>query len=77
MEQSNLIDEGISLTNIEKIVIGVLWFLIEVIGGLLLLGLIQYERFGGDPLKRRIIDQVLISNLRIRCSNVTYNFGLF
>ena len=58
MEESSLIAEGISLTNLEKIVIGVLWFLIEVIGGLLLLGLIQYERFGGDPLKRRIIDQV-------------------
>ena len=59
MEESSLIAEGISLTNLEKIVIGVLWFLIEVIGSLLLLGLIQYERFGGDPLKRRIIDQVL------------------
>ena len=58
MEESSLIDEGISLTNLEKIVIGVLWFLIEVIGNLLLLGLIQYERFGGDPLKRRLIDQV-------------------
>ena len=58
MEESSLIAEGISLTNLEKIVIGVLWFLIEVIGSLLLLGLIQYERFGGDPLKRRIIDQV-------------------
>ena len=59
MEESILIAEGISLTNLEKIVIGVLWFLIEVIGGSLLLGLIQYERFGGDPLKRRIIDQVV------------------
>ena len=60
MEESSLIAEGISLTNLEKIVIGVLWFLIEVIGSLLLLGLIQYERFGGDPLKRRIIDQVVL-----------------
>ena len=59
MEESSLIAEGISLTNLEKIVIGVLWFLIEVIGSLLLLGLIQYERLGGDPLKRRIIDQVV------------------
>ena len=59
MEESSLIAEGISLTNLEKIVIGVLWFLIEVIGSLLLLGLIQYERLGGDSLKRRIIDQVV------------------
>ena len=58
MEETSLIAEGISLTNLEKIVVGVLWFLIEVIGNLLLLGLIQYERFGGDPLKRRLIDQV-------------------
>ena len=60
MEESRLIAEEISLTNLEKIVIGVLWFLIEVIGSFLLLGLIQYERFGGDPLKRRIIDQVVV-----------------
>ena len=58
--RSSLIDEGISLTNLENIVIGVLWFLIEVIGNLLLLGLIEFDRFGGDPLKRRIIDQVCI-----------------
>ena len=58
MEETSLIGEGITLTYFEKIVIGVLWFLIEVIGGLLLMGLIQYEQFGGDPLKRRLIDQV-------------------
>ena len=65
MEETSLIAEGISLTYFEKIVIGVLWSLIEVIGGLLLLGLIQYERFGGDPLKRRLIDQVKKLYIRI------------
>ena len=50
-----------SLTTPEKIVIVVLWILVEVFGNGLLFGLIQFDRFGGDPLKRRIVDQV--SNL--------------
>ena len=47
-----------TLTTPEKILIVVLWILIEGFGNGLLFGLIQFDRFGGDPLKRRIVDQV-------------------
>ena len=43
----------------EKIMFLIEWFIIQVFGNALLLGLIQFDRFGGDPLKRRMIDQVL------------------
>ena len=42
----------------ESILILMLWILIQFLGNGLLLGLIQYNRFGEDPLKRRISDQV-------------------
>ena len=44
----------------EKIMFLMEWFIIQVFGNALLLGLIEFDRFGGDPLKRRIIDQVRI-----------------
>ena len=46
------------LGNLQTLAIILIWLLIEVLGNALLIGLIQYERLGGDPLKRRIIDQV-------------------
>ena len=48
----------IELIAVEKALIGILWFLIEAIGSVLLIGLIQFERLNGDPCKRRIVDQV-------------------
>ena len=47
-----------NLTTGEKVVMIFLWVIIEVVGNGLLFGLIQFDRIGGDPLKRRIIDQV-------------------
>ena len=44
----------------EQIIFGIQWFLIQVFGNGLLIGLIQFDRHGGDPLKRRITDQVRI-----------------
>ena len=46
------------LGNLQSIAIVLIWLLIEVLGNALLIGLIQFERLGGDPLKRRITDQV-------------------
>ena len=46
------------LNEIEIGIILVIWFSVQFFGNGLLIGLIQFERFGGDPLKRRIIDQV-------------------
>ena len=42
----------------EKIVIGFIWILVETLGNSMLFGLVQFDRLGGDPLKRRIVDQV-------------------
>ena len=47
-----------NLTTGEKVVMIFLWVIIEVVGNGLLFGLIQFDRIGEDPLKRRIIDQV-------------------
>ena len=47
-----------TLNTPEKICIFIFWFLIMFPGNGLLLGLIQFDRLGGDPLKRRILDQV-------------------
>ena len=35
-----------------------IWFLIETFGNGLFFGLIHFDIFAGDPLKRRITDQV-------------------
>ena len=54
-------DFAINDTNLtigEKVVMIFLWVIIEVVGNGLLFGLIQFDRVGEDPLKRRIIDQV-------------------
>ena len=48
----------VDLNIVECIMIMMIWILIQFLGNGLLLGLIQYDRLGGDPLKRRISDQV-------------------
>ena len=42
----------------EKIVCILVWLMIEVLGNGFIIGIIQFDRLGGDPLKRRITDQV-------------------
>ena len=42
----------------EKLIFGVELVIYQTIGNGLLFGLIQFDRLGGDPLKRRITDQV-------------------
>ena len=43
--------EEIHLIASEKAIIGIIWFLIEAIGSVLLIGLVQFERLNGDPCK--------------------------
>ena len=50
--------------------ISFLWTLIELIGNPLLVGLIQFERNQGDPLKRRLNDQLLTS---VYCIVIFFN----
>ena len=45
---------------VDRVIAGVLWILYEFPGNALMLGMVQFDRLGGDPLKRRITDQVSI-----------------
>ena len=58
INSSSFTMEDTNLTQNEKLVMVFLWVVIGVIGNGLLFGLIQFDRHGGDPLKRRTIDQV-------------------
>ena len=42
----------------EKVVCILVWLIIEVLVNGCIIGIIQFDRLGGDPLKRRITDQV-------------------
>ena len=50
--------EEVELGITGKAIIVLLWLLTETIGNGLLIGLIRFDIFAGDPLKRRISDQV-------------------
>ena len=58
MNSTEFASEEIQLQTVEKAIIVTLWLSIEVVGSGLLIGLIEFERLGGDTLKRRIVDQV-------------------
>ena len=58
MNSTEFASEEIQLQTAEKAIIVTLWLSIEVVGSGLLIGLIEFERLGGDPLKRRIVDKV-------------------
>ena len=46
-----------SLTTFEKVVLGIMLFLISIPGTVMLMILVQFDRIGGGyPLKRRITD---------------------
>ena len=56
-----LTTEEVELGIPQKAIIFLSWLLIETIGNGFLVGLIQFDIFAGDPLKRRITDQVIHS----------------
>ena len=43
---------------VEKAIAVIVWIVMEFICNPLIFGVVQFERLGGDPLKRRITDQV-------------------
>ena len=49
----------------EKVLAGLLWILYVILGNALMFGMVQFDRLGGDPLKRRVTDQVKLGNDRI------------
>ena len=61
-------------SNIEKVICILVWLIIQTLGNFLIIGIIQYERFGGDPLKRRITDQVKKKKKKKRKSPPDLNF---
>ena len=64
MEESQLKFEAREndLDMVETTVILIITFLLQTFGNAMLVGMISYEMNGnGDPLKRRIIDQVRLS----------------
>ena len=52
-----LLDE-INFTWGKKILMAFEWTLLEILGNGLIFGMIQFERLGADPMKRRLTDQV-------------------
>ena len=52
------VEEDVELGITEKVIIVLIWFLTETISNGLLIGLIRFDFLAGDPLKRRITDQV-------------------
>ena len=54
-----------SLSINELCLIIVLWCLIQFFGNILLLGLIQFERLAGDPLKREKLSLLPIFKIKI------------
>ena len=68
MNSTEFASEEVQLRTIEKAMIVTLWLFIEVLGSVLLIGLIEFERLGGDPLKRRIVDQVRVIRFRFSCN---------
>ena len=45
-------------TVVDKILSGIAWGLFNVPCNAMMFGLVQFDRLGGDPLKRRVTDQV-------------------
>ena len=52
--------EDLTFHAVEKAVIVALWLVIQIPGNVMLLGIVLFDQLGGDPLKRRIQDQVRI-----------------
>ena len=49
---------GIHFQTYEKLIYAFEWGFLQIFGNCLLWGMIQFDRLGSDPMKRRIIDQV-------------------
>ena len=59
MSIANVVNFEVNETiTIEKVLAFIAWILLQFPCNGMMVGLIQYERLGGDPLKRRLSDQV-------------------
>ena len=58
---------NVILHSIEIIMILLIWVLVQIPGNFMLYLLIQFDRLGGDPMKRRLVDQVRINTFTSNC----------
>ena len=77
LEEETFMVNEIELGVAEKISILFIWLLIETIGNGMLCGLIHFDLNAGDPLKRRISDQVERFFLTCMERNVTFSQTYF
>ena len=75
------VEEDENLTLETKLFLVGSCLLTEIFGCGLLIGLVQFERFGGDPVKRRLTDQVsvilyCIKTLSIEIFFVNQNYNM-
>ena len=63
-DEYSIIIEEISVA--DRIIAGMLWILYTFPGNALMFGMVQFDRLGGDPLKRRITDRVSALNFKIK-----------
>ena len=50
-------------STLEKAIAFLIWILVAFFGNALIMGMMFYERLQGDPLKRRITDQVCMKEI--------------
>ena len=66
---------------VDRMIAGIFWILYTIPGNALMFGIVQFDRLGGDPLKRRITDQVkivwCILNYTINIRLALHVFNLF
>ena len=61
-------------STIEKVLAFIAWILLQFPCNGMMLGLIQFERLGGDPLKRRLTDQVNYSKTLYYLFKIEYTY---
>ena len=61
----NFQSNEINFTWGEKILMAFEWILLESLANGLIFGIVQYERLGADPMKRRLTDQVRQGSLNL------------
>ena len=61
----NFLSDEINFTWGEKILMAFEWILLETLANGLIFGMVQYERLGADPMKRRLTDQVRQGSLNL------------
>ena len=57
-EEMDIFLEIRDITLKDKILVSTIWFVLEIPCNIGWLGIIQFDRLGGDPVKRRVTDRV-------------------